>query len=288
MRSRSFIALALCAGLASACSSSKSTAAAPPSTTSAPASASPSSAPATSAEPASAPPVTVLVMNDDGVHAPGIDAVVQALRKEPGLTIKVVGPAANQSGSGGKTSPGTVAALKQTDTTTLSGYPAVAVTGTPADAANVAFTVLHLTPDVVISGVNAGQNLGPVVDISGTVGAARVAAHHGVPALAVSAGFVKYDFVIGAAYAIRWLRGKRPRLPVTPSNAPATVVSLNVPSCTAGKVRGELKLTLQPKLAAGQSPIAASDCTSTATPTTEVAAFAAGFATLVSLPLDPG
>ena len=286
---KALVALVLCAGLTGACSSSKSTSAAPSAPASTAASAAPSSpAPATSSSPAGARPITVLVMNDDGVHAPGIDALVQALRKEPGLTIKVVGPAANQSGSGGKTSPGTVAALQRTDTTTLSGYPAIAVTGTPADSANVAFTVLKLQPDVVISGVNAGQNLGPIVDISGTVGAARVAALHGVPALAVSAGFVKYDFATGAAYAITWLRGERPLLPVTPSDSPATVVSLNVPTCTAGKVRGELKLARQTAFAAGQSPIGASDCTSTATPTTEVAAFTDGYATLVSLPLNPG
>ena len=231
-------------------------------------------------------PVTVLVSNDDGVHAPGIDAVVQALRKEPNVIVKVVGPATNESGSGGKTTPGT---LKYSNTTTISGYPAVAVAGYPADSVNVAFDQLKLTPDVVISGTNAGQNLGPIVDLSGTVGAARAGAHHGVPALAVSTGSgAKFDFAAGAQYAVDWLRAERSKLPASPGTTPSTVQSLNVPSCTTGKVRGELQLPQQLKLLPGESVLGAQDCTSTAKPTTEVAAFTDGFATLVSLPLDPG
>ena len=231
-------------------------------------------------------PITVLVSNDDGVHAPGIDAVVQALRKEPGVTVKVVGPATNESGTGGKTTPGT---LKYSNTTTISGYPAVAVAGYPTDSVNVAFEQLKLTPDVVISGTNLGQNLGPIVDLSGTVGAARAGARHGVPALAVSSGIAaKVDFAAGAQYAVDWLRTERSKLPATPGTTPSTVMSLNVPSCTTGKVRGELQLPQQLKLLPGESALGTQDCTSTAKPTTEVAAFTDGFATLVPLPLAAG
>ena len=229
--------------------------------------------------------ITVLVTNDDGVKAPGIDALVQALRKVSGVTVKVVAPATNQSGTGGKTTPGAVAF---TNTTTASGYPAVSVSGTPADSANVAFNQLHLAPNVVISGINALQNLGPVVDESGTVGAARVGARHGVPALAVSSGAGrKFDFVTAARYAVGWLASLRSSLPKGPSSTPASVASLNVPSCSTGRVRGELKLRQQTKLRAGQSPVATSNCLSKAKPTTEVAAFSDGYATLVPLPLNP-
>jgi 5'-nucleotidase len=229
--------------------------------------------------------ITVLVMNDDGVHAPGINAIVQALRKESGVTIKVVGPATNQSGKGGTTTPGTVT---YTNTTTTSGYPAVAVNGTPADSANVAFDQLHLKPDVVISGANAGQNLGPIVDLSGTVGAARVAATKGVPSLAVSAGFAAtIDYATATQYAMDWFHSERPLLPATPSTSPSTVAGLNVPTCTTAKVRGELKLRQQLVFGPGESALGASNCASTATPTMEVAAFTDGFATLVPLPLTP-
>jgi 5'-nucleotidase len=251
-----------------------------------------SSVPASAAEtptPSASPSdqaLTVLVTNDDGVHAEGINTIVVALQKEPGLTIKVVGPATNQSGTGGKTSPTTPT---YSNTTTTSGYPAVAVNGTPSDSANVAFDKLNLKPDLAISGINAGQNLGPVVDISGTVGAARVAARHGVPALAVSSGIAtKIDYAAAAKLAIDWLREERASLPATPStSSPATVTGLNVPTCTTGSVRGELKVTLQAKAGPGESVLGASNCASTATPTTELAAFADGFATIMTIPLNP-
>src|SRR5262249_13068768 len=141
---------------------------------------------------------------DDGVAAPGIDALVKALTAEPATQVTVVAPAANQTGSGGKTSPGPLTA---TQTTTASGYPATAVDGYPADAVDYGLsTVLKDTPDLVISGINAGQNLGPVLDISGTVGAARAGAQRGVHALAVSAGFgdpVDFDTAVSAT--ITWL-----------------------------------------------------------------------------------
>jgi 5'-nucleotidase len=234
---------------------------------------------------AAAAVITVLVTNDDGVKAPGIDAMVQALRKVKGVTVKVVAPATNQSGTGGKTTAGSVTF---TNATTASGYPAVSVNGTPADSANVAFTQLHLAPNVVISGINALQNLGPIVDLSGTVGAARVGARNGLPALAVSSGAGKaYDFATAARYAVDWLASVRSSLPKGPSSTAASVVSLNVPSCNKGKVRGELKLPQQTKLLAGQSDLGTSNCLSKLHPTTEVAAFSAGYATLVPLPLNP-
>jgi 5'-nucleotidase len=204
--------------LAAGCSSSSSKGADSPAVATTSVGPDVTASPVPSATPTPSPtptlkPLTVLVTNDDGVKAEGIDAVVQALRAEPGLTIKVVGPATNQSGKGGTTTPG--GNVTYTNTKTISGYAAVAVNGTPADSANVAFDKLGIKPDVTISGTNAGQNLGPVVDLSGTVGAARVAARHGVPALAVSSGFAdKIDYASGAKYAIKWLRELRPTLPL--------------------------------------------------------------------------
>ena len=284
---RSVLSLALGAvvvsGALGACGSSSSGAGPSPSATPSGARASTEAPPLSSS--AAAAVITVLVTNDDGVKAPGIDAMVQALRKVSGITVKVVAPSTNQSGAGGKTSPGSVTF---TNTTTASGYPAVSVNGTPADSANVAFNQLHLVPSVMISGINALQNLGPVVDLSGTVGAARVGARSGVPALAVSSGAgPKFDFATAARYAVDWLASVRASLPKGPSSTPATVVSLNVPSCSKGQVRGELKLPQQTKLLARQSALGTSDCLSKAHPTAEVAAFSDGYATLVPLPLNP-
>lgn len=178
----------------------------------------------------------VLVTNDDGVAAEGIDALVEALRSQPGVEVTVVAPAENKSGSGSDTTPG---ALVVTDTTTTSGYPAKAVDGFPADTIVWAFDQggVPERPDLVISGINAGQNIGPAVPISGTVGAAKAAVARGVPALAVSQGLADPpDFPAAVAQALSWLQEHRGEL--LAGTAPLVVVNLNVPTCPVGAVRG--------------------------------------------------
>src|SRR4051794_1622826 len=169
-RIRAATVLAVAALLTGACSSSKPDA---------------GSAATTTATTVAAGPLQILVTNDDGYGAKGIDAVVQALQALPDTEVTVVAPLANQSGVGGKTTPGPLTA---TDVQTLSGHPAKAVDGTPADAIIWAIDQhgIDFTPDLVVSGLNFGQNVGSAVDISGTVGAARAAAARGIPALAAS------------------------------------------------------------------------------------------------------
>jgi 5'-nucleotidase len=230
-------------------------------------------------------PLRILVSNDDGVAAPGIDALVKALVAEPNVTVTVVASAENQSGSGAKTTPDGVTA---SDTTTASGYPAVAVQGLPADAVVHGLTVvLEERPDLVISGANAGQNLGPFLDVSGTIGAARAAAQRGIPALAVSAGLGDpIDFTIATSDAIQWLRDHRAAL-IASTAAPTSVDNLNAPTCPTGQVRGLVDVTAD--TAAPQADaLAAPDCTSTvAAPSTDVAAFLVGYATLSQVPRQP-
>jgi 5'-nucleotidase len=126
----------------------------------------------------------VLVTNDDGVGAAGIDALVQALRTDPDLILTVYAPSGNRSGSGGNV---TRSGLVVLPATTLSGYPAVSVSGFPADC--TLFAVLHdlpQKPDLVVSGVNQGENVGDLIPLSGTVGAALAAVRLGIPAIAAS------------------------------------------------------------------------------------------------------
>ena len=106
-------------------------------------------------------PLTIMVTNDDGVAAPGIDTVVQGLRTLPHTEVTVVAPATNQSGTGGKTTTGTLAT---SPATTASGYPATAVQGYPADTVIWAVSDhgLSFRPDLVVSGINFGQNIGPL------------------------------------------------------------------------------------------------------------------------------
>ena len=90
--------------------------------------------PAASASAAKAPaPIKILVSNDDGVRADGINALVNALRKEAKVTVTVIAPATNVSGTGSKTTPGVLTA---SPTTTLGGVAATAVNGYPADSNN--------------------------------------------------------------------------------------------------------------------------------------------------------
>ncbi|MCX6524388.1 MAG: 5'/3'-nucleotidase SurE, partial [Actinobacteria bacterium] len=113
----------------------------------------------------------ILVSNDDGYAAPGIDAVVRALAALPDTEVVVAAPAENQSGSGSKTSEGE---LQVSEVTTASGYPATSVQGYPADAVNWALDGgMGDLPALVVTGVNAGQNLGSLGNtLSGTIGAA--------------------------------------------------------------------------------------------------------------------
>jgi 5'-nucleotidase len=227
-------------------------------------------------------PLRVLVSNDDGVRAPGIDALVKALRKLPKVTVTVVAPADNKSGSGGRTTPGT---LKASRTTTRSGYPAVAVDGYPADSVNYAFSkvVKKAQVDLVIAGINAGANLGPFVDLSGTVGAARAGAAHGVAALATSAGTPAItNFADAAKQTTAWVTANRTRLKAS------TVQNLNIPQCSAGHARGTTPATSTAQTPAGTNVFATVDCTqSTAASRDEITSFLAGFATLTKIPAKP-
>jgi 5'-nucleotidase len=235
--------------------------------------------PASSASATSPKPLTIVVTNDDGYNSPGINTLVQALRKLPKVTVKVVAPATNQSGTGGKTTPGT---LVTTKVKTLSGYPAIAVQGYPADTIRAAIDQLHIRPNLVVSGINFGQNLGPVADLSGTVGAARAAAARGIPAVATSQGLGNpIAYPVTAKAVITWINAHRSKLSVT-KTPKTTIVNINGPSCgTTGSPRG----TVNAPPATTGNPLGTSDCSSTATnPPDDVTALAEGFIVVDQLP----
>jgi len=224
--------------------------------------------------------LTIMVTNDDGVGAEGIDLLVQGLVALPDTEVVVVAPAANQSGSGGKTTEGE---LVVADATTASGVEATSIEGFPADTVIWAFDDggLEELPDLVVSGVNFGQNIGPFVEVSGTVGAARAAGARGVPALAVSSGLADpVDYATAVDLAVQWVKDHREELlGGLTGDEPAEVWSINVPSCTTGEVRGLVEVPTAAD-AAGRD-INAVDCTSTATdPADDIAAFSTGFATI--------
>jgi 5'-nucleotidase len=223
-------------------------------------------------------PLRILVSNDDGYAAAGIDAVVEALRVLPGVTVTVVAPATNQSGAGEKTTDGPLTATSEE---TASGYPATAVVGYPADSIIYALRDMHLNPDVVVTGLNAGQNMGPLVNVSGTVGAARRAARYAIPSVATSQGFgsggVPEDYPSGVVAVLAWVRDFRLGRAGPPFQQ---VANINIPTCAPGSsVRGTVVVPVADDLAG--RPYGPGDCTSTQTnPTDDIDAFNWGYATL--------
>lgn len=235
---------------------------------------------ATTGSTAASRQLTILVSNDDGVGAEGIDVLVKALREMPDTRVVVSAPAANQSGTGGRTTDGAVTA---TPTTMPGGFDATAVSGFPADSVSWALDGgVDVKPQLVVTGINMGQNIGSLIPISGTVGAALAAATRGVPALAVSSGLAPQpDYATAAKLAVRWIEDHRSALlDGTLATTPATVANLNVPTCSAGTVRGVLEVTAA---TAAPTDLTEVDCSAPeppAKPADDVAAFGAGWATL--------
>jgi 5'-nucleotidase len=123
--------------------------------------------------------MTIVLTNDDGVDAPGMQAL-QAALQQLDQTAVVIAPQGPWSGCSHQV---TTAAAIQVQQRSPSEY---AISGTPADCVRLALS--HFCPQVrwVLSGINAGGNLGADVYISGTVAAVREAALHRIPGIALS------------------------------------------------------------------------------------------------------
>jgi 5'-nucleotidase len=197
----------------------------------------------------------------------------------------VVAPDGNRSGSGGQTSVGFTA----TDVTMPNGHAAVAVSGFPADAVAHGLDVLGVDADLVITGTNEGQNLGPLVDISGTVGAARVAAQRGIPAVAVSQGFgtPAPDYPASVAAAIEWFVEHRDDLEGATQDQ---VVNINVPSCAVGEVIDVVEVASATDAAGRNVATPDVDCSAgagAAAPADDVDAFNVGFGVITLVSATP-
>ena len=126
----------------------------------------------------------ILITNDDGVASPGLLAVYEAV-KSLGEAI-IVAPATQQSAVGRSM---TLFEPLRVEMITLPGTVAYAVNGTPTDSVVIGMYVVMADkrPDLVISGINIGENLSAeAATTSGTIGAALEAANQGIPAIAVS------------------------------------------------------------------------------------------------------
>jgi 5'-nucleotidase len=169
----------------------------------------------------------ILVTNDDGIHAPGLRALVEALTSQ--ATITVVAPLTEKSASAQSLT------LRSPIYCDQLAEREWAVEGTPADAMILALhTLIPEKPDLVVSGINPGANLGENIYYSGTVGAAMEAAINRVPAIALSLAYKsrKMDFS-PAAHFIQHLAPLilREGLP------PGVMLNVNVPQDWSGEVR---------------------------------------------------
>lgn len=150
--------------------------------------------------------VHVLVADDDGIDAPGLEALVAVLVADPGYRVTVVAPEQQQSGQGhALVIRGEIAVSPHEP---IHGAPAWAVAATPATAVKVGLTTLldEDPPDLVVSGINRGENVGRAPWYSGTVGAAREAVFSGLPAIAFSLQLDWSDPKPDYAAAARWCK----------------------------------------------------------------------------------
>jgi len=128
----------------------------------------------------------ILLTNDDGIRSPGLWAAAEVL-SEIGF-VHVIAPREQFSGSG-RSFPGTSDGKIEPEEIKVNGkhWTVYAVGGTPAQTVSHAILeILPVKPDILVSGINYGENVGVGITASGTVGAALEGASLGIPALAIS------------------------------------------------------------------------------------------------------
>ncbi len=172
----------------------------------------------------------IMVTNDDGIQAPGIQALAAALRVLGQVTV--VAPDRERSAVGHAltlNSPLRVFELRE-------GF--YAVDGTPTDCVNMGIhSLLPFRPDLIVSGINHGANLGDDVTYSGTVAAAIEATLMGIPAIAVSLATQERSghFPEAAQVAVRVARQ------VLANGLPEdTFLNVNVPDCPGAEIKPPL------------------------------------------------
>jgi 5'-nucleotidase len=195
--------------------------------------------PAAPAATAAQHPYRILVSNDDGVRAPGILAVAQALQSMGELTIAA--PSENQSGKGHSII--TSDPIFVDEVTLAGGLRAFSIAAPPATCVKVGVRALMTTrPDLVVSGINRGYNLGMVTYVSGTIGAAREAALMGIPAIAASLSVDETNYTAAAEIVRQVADMVRQR-----GIDPGVLLNVNVPPGAQSAIKG-LRVTKQSAL----------------------------------------
>jgi 5'-nucleotidase len=178
--------------------------------------------------------MNILISNDDGYQAPGIVALYEALRGLPGVSVEVVAPEHNNSA---KSNALTLHSPLYVHTAP-NGFRYV--NGTPADCVHIALTgLLGYRPDLVVSGINNGANMGDDTIYSGTVGAAMEGYLFGIPAIAFSQtekGWAHLD--VAGQQAATLVAQLLPSLPEAAERALPWLLNVNIPNLPADRLRG--------------------------------------------------
>ena len=169
----------------------------------------------------------ILVSNDDGYLAPGLAALVEVIR--PYGEVFVVAPEQNHSGASNSLTLSRPLSVQRAN----NGF--FYINGTPTDCVHVALTgLLDHRPDLVVSGINNGQNMGDDTIYSGTVAAAMEGYLFGVPSIAFSLIHKGYEHLetakqVAGEIVARWCR--------EPFASP-TLLNVNIPNLPRDEVRG--------------------------------------------------
>ena len=169
----------------------------------------------------------ILVSNDDGYRAPGIAVLAEALSVDH--QVSVVAPERTCSGASNSLT------LERGLRASQVGDNSYFVDGTPTDTVHLAVTgLLQSNPDMVVSGINAGANMGDDVLYSGTVAAAMEGRHLGLPAIAVSMDSYTPQHYETAAIAVQHLLKNLNQV----SFAANTILNVNVPDIPWSEIKG--------------------------------------------------
>lgn len=175
--------------------------------------------------------MNILLVNDDGIYSNGILRLAEKLAKMHNVTV--VAPQNQMSGTGhSMTLYGYVNFSK---INILNGIECYIVSGTPADCVKVAVNlILTEKPDLIISGINKGFNLGTDIVYSGTVNSALEGAVHGIKAIAVSQEYGIKDFEFSSEFVVKNLQKLFSLLP----DDAQTVLNINIPSDDVNTIKG--------------------------------------------------
>ncbi len=171
----------------------------------------------------------ILITNDDGVSAPGIRALAKAFCKEHEVCVSA--PDSERSGASHSITLTTPLRVKQVFLDDLPDVPTFAVNGTPVDCLKIAYGNLGIKPDLVLSGINLGANLGSDVLYSGTVSAAMAAASEGIPAIAGSVCANRPQHYAPVIQAIKDM------IPYALAHV-CDVININAPDLPAEEIKG--------------------------------------------------